>query len=440
MSLNTERYTGWGRVLGASGRARPEKAGELARFAAQTPGPAIGARRAYGDAALSSIRPAVQTTRLDRMLAFEPETGILEAEAGTPLSQILKVLSPRGWMPPVLPGTGYATLGGAIAADVHGKNHHHAGSFGSHVRGVRLIGPDGTARQITAESDPALFAATLGGMGLTGIIESAKIALAPCPALTVDVAERRMAGLSAFLDALTASDATFSVGWIDATATGAALGRGILEEAEFTTRANPFVPRHKPPKPVPIDAPGFALSPPVVRLFNRLYLARIPKAGRRRTRPLTAFFHPLDGLKDWNRLYGKRGFHQFQCVVPPDATEALHRMLSAAAASRLCSPLAVLKRMGPGRAGPMSFPMEGFTLALDIPNRRGAEDLITGLLDRCAAAGGRVYLAKDSLARPDHIAAMYPELDAFRETLRAADPERVFETDLARRLALRGAP
>lgn len=436
MPVNNAPYTGWGRVLtGTGGRLRPEKSASLARDAAETPGPALGGLRAYGDAALSSARPAIDMSRLDRLIAFDPETGELEAEAGVPLTALTRIFAPRGWLPAVVPGTGYATLGGAIAADVHGKNHHGAGSFGQHVAAIRLLRPDGTARELTPGD--LLFAATCGGMGLTGIIESATIRMTPCPSGSMDVHERQMPDLASYMAAFEGSEATFSVGWIDATAQGPKLGQGILEEAEFTTRPHPFI---KPGKvrTLPFTAPSFLLAGPVVRAFNRYYKWRVPKTGRRQTRPLATFFHPLDSLIGWNKLYGKRGFHQFQCVLPPDtAAMALDAMLRRIARSGLAAPLAVLKKMGGGRAGPLSFPMEGYTLAVDFPNRAGAAPLISTLIDETIEAGGRIYLAKDSVATAEQMARMYPDLPAFAQTLHAADPDGVFETDLARRLDLR---
>ncbi|MEM9779549.1 MAG: FAD-binding oxidoreductase, partial [Pseudomonadota bacterium] len=411
MPLNSEPYTGWGRVLtGTGGRARPEKSASLARILAETPGPALGALRSYGDAALS-IAPAVDMSRMDRLLSFNAETGVLEAEAGVPLTTLLEVFGPRGWMPAVIPGTGYATLGGAIAADVHGKNHHGAGSFGQHVLSLQLIGADGHAREVSPEMEGDVFHATLGGMGLTGVIESATIQLSPCPSMLVDVRERRIPNLSAYMEAFEQSDATFSVGWIDATGTGEKLGRGILEEAEFVTRAAPFAKPRKTPKPVPFNAPGFALAAPIVRAFNQYYYSRVPKLGRQSSKPLAAFFHPLDGLIGWNKLYGKRGFHQFQCVLPPGtAAMTLDAMLREIGASGLAAPLAVLKKMGGGHAGPLSFPMEGYTLAVDFANRPEAAPLVERLIAQTVEAEGRVYLAKDSLAGPEDIAVMYENL------------------------------
>ena len=226
------------------------------------------------------------------------------------------------------------------------------------------------------------------------------------------VTERRIPDWDAFLARLDASEATYSVGWIDATATGAALGRGILEEGE--TGAG-LVPSKKRARAVPFDAPSAALSPPVVKLFNEAYFRRVPASGRTVVRPIHDFFFPLDKIRDWNRLYGKAGFHQFQCVVPLDAAPRLRDMLMRIATSGLASPLAVLKRMGPGRAGHLSFPMEGYTLAVDFPNRDRAEALVRELSAMARDAGGRIYFAKDALARP------------------------ALETDLVRRLKLRDA-
>ncbi len=431
--MKHDTYSGWGRVLKATGDiARPERAS-----ASLPAAPAIGNLRAYGDAALNSNGPVVNMTRMDRLLAFDPETGVLQAEAGVTIAELMRIFAPRGWMPAVMPGTAYATLGGAIAADVHGKNHESAGSFGGHVKEISLRGADSEITTVTPEMP--LFAATLGGMGLTGRIEAATIQLSPCPATVMDVQETRAPNLAAFLAAFDDIAEPYSVGWIDATAQGEALGRGILEKASFAVRDFAFEPKGKPAKAIPFDAPGFALSAPVVRTFNSLYYHRVPKAGRKRNRNLRQFFFPLDHLSNWNRLYGKRGFHQFQCVLPHrTAAMVLDAMLRDIAKAGLASPLAVLKRLGPGRSGLMSFPMEGYTLAVDLPNRAGVEALVSRLTAQTVEAEGRVYLAKDALTDAESLSNMYPELPAFREAIRKADPEGVFETDLARRLNLRG--
>ncbi|MEM9048194.1 MAG: FAD-binding oxidoreductase [Pseudomonadota bacterium] len=434
-------YSGWGRVRRADGRlARPEKAAALPAIMAEADGTlaVIGGLRSYGDAALNAAGPGLVMTRLDRILAFDGETGLVDVEAGITIRTLVDVFAARGWMPAVVPGTGHATIGGAIANDVHGKNHHQAGSFGQYVDVLELLGPDGTARLVTPDTDPALFRATIGGVGLTGAIRAARLRLAPCPSTVMEVEERRMPDLDAFVEAFEASHHPFTVGWVDATARGADLGRGILEEADFASTPGKAKPAGRGPK-IPVDAPGFLLSGPIVRLFNRAYYTRIPAAGRVRQRHLTRFLFPLDGLRDWNRLYGKRGFHQFQCVLPREATDSLGGLLEAVADAGLASPLAVLKKLGPGRAGMLSFPMEGWTLAVDFPNRARAAPLIARLEEMTLSAGGRIYLAKDALARPDAVAAMYPELPAFRAVLAECDPQARFQTDLARRLDLRGS-
>jgi decaprenylphospho-beta-D-ribofuranose 2-oxidase len=441
MSWTTRSYSGWGRALRAEGLlARPERAGAVRGLVAGSPGPlaAIGNLRSYGDAPLVSGGRGILMTRLDRVLGFDPGTGIVEAEAGITLRDLLDLFAPRGHMPPVLPGTGFATLGGAIANDVHGKNHHGAGSFAEHVQSIELLGADGRLRRVSREREKERFLATAGGLGLTGVILSARLRLAACPSQWMAVEERRMPDLDAFMEAFEASRAPFAVGWIDAAATGRSLGRGLIEEADF---APPGLPPPRPAKRrrVPFDAPGALLSRPVVRAFNGWWYRRVPAGGRSRTVPLAKFLFPLDAVADWNRLYGKAGFHQFQCVIPDPAAETLHAMLREVAASGLASPLAVLKRLGAGRAGLMSFPMAGWTLALDLPNRRGAAALMLKLERLALAAGGRLYLAKDALGSPAAVEAMYPELPRFRAILAEIDPAGRFQTDLSRRLGLRAS-
>lgn len=432
MRWNTVEYAGWGRALRASGPvARPERLSALAALMAEVPAPAIGNCRSYGDACLNNGGHAIRMSRLDRILAFDEGTGVLRVEAGMQLGELARLMAPRGWLPPVMPGTGFATVGGAIAMDVHGKNHHRAGSFGEHLRSIELIGPGG-AQKVAPGTD--LFRATVGGLGQTGAIHAAELQMLGCKGDVMVVTERRVPGWEDFLSRLDGSEANYSVGWIDATATGAALGRGILEEAET---GSGLVPAPGRARAVPFDAPGFALSPAVVRGFNALYFRRVPASGRTVVKPIRDFFFPLDQLRDWNRLYGKRGFHQFQCVVPIAAAPALRAILERIATSGLASPLAVLKRMGAGRAGFMSFPMEGYTLACDFRNTAPATRLIRDLEQAVLETGGRLYLAKDSLARGASVRAMYPEHGAWLAAVEKADPEAALVTDLVRRLELR---
>ena len=250
------------------------------------------------------------------------------------------------------------------------------------------------------------------------------------------VTERRVENWSEFIPLIDKSDATYSVGWIDATARGTSLGRGILEEAE-TGGGLVRVPKRS--KTVPFNAPGFALSPTIVRMFNATYWRRVPSSGRTSVKPIDDFFFPLDKIHDWNKLYGKRGFHQFQCVVPLEAVDTLRTMLVNIANSGLASPLAVLKRMGPGRGGYMSFPMEGYTLAVDFRANRHAENLVAELEKMTHDAKGRIYLAKDALASPAQVRAMYPEHKDWLDPVTKIDPEGDYTTDLIRRLKLRDA-
>lgn len=431
MKWVAQDYAGWGRALRARGEvARPETRAEIL---AEGPAPAFGMRRSYGDAALNSGGRALDMSRLDAFLEFDAETGVLHVEAGARIGEIAAAFAPRGWMPAVMPGTGFATVGGCIGQDIHGKNHHHAGTFCAHLTEITLLQEGGV---VTATPGTALFRATAGGLGQTGTILSARLRLKPCAGDVMIVTERRAPDWASHLAMLDASQASYTVGWIDATATGAALGRGIVEEGE---NGRGLARGGTGRLTVPLEAPQFALAKPVVRAFNEAYFRRVPARGRTVVRPMEVFFFPLDKILDWNRLYGRRGFHQFQCVVPLGAAAALKGMLEEIAGAGLASPLAVLKRMGPGRAGYLSFPMEGYTLAIDFPNRDAARALIKRLEARTAEAGGRLYFAKDSLAEGAQIRAMYPELADWQAEVARADPEGRLTTDLVRRLHLRTA-
>lgn len=428
MGTDDTEYAGWGRALRAKGAlSRPASTAELNANA-----PAVGNRRSYGDAALNGGGAATGMAQLDRIIAFERETGLLTVEAGITLGELARVFAPQGWLPAVLPGTGFATVGGAIAMDVHGKNHHTAGSFCQHVTAITLIQGD-AKRKITAKSG-TVWKATCGGLGQTGVIAQATLQMVATRGDMMLVTEQRARDWDHHIALLDQSDAPYSVGWIDATATGAALGRGIVETGETCRGLRP-TPRGT--KKIPMNAPHWALSAPIVRAFNAAYYHRVPKSGRTVVRPIQDFFFPLDKIHDWNRLYGKRGFHQFQCVVPLDQSLALRAMLERIAGSGLASPLAVLKRMGKGRAGYLSFPMEGYTLAVDFPNRAAARDLIAQLEKATIAAGGRIYLAKDALSNGPAIKAMYPEFKKWAAAAAKADPKGMLQTDMTRRLDLR---
>ena len=435
MLWKTTEYAAWGNVHKATGQiARPERAATLERILAEAPAPAFGNRRSYGDSPLNDGGRAIDMTRMDKIIAFDPATGVIEAEAGVTLADLIRLFAPKGWIPAVVPGTGFATIGGAIANDVHGKNHHVDGSFGAHVLAITLM--SGAKRvTVTPERNKTLFRATLGGIGQTGVIVSAKLQMKPIPGAAMRVSERRIMSWEDQIDALEASTATYAVSWIDAQAKGTTMGRGILEEADLTDALPPAPARAKS---VPV-AIGLFSNSLFARAFNEVYFRRVPETGRTSVKRLEEFFFPLDKVHALNKLYGKGGFHQFQCVVPPDQTEALGQMMGKIARSGMGSPLAVLKRMGPGRAGMLSFPTEGYTLAVDFPNRSRAVKLIEELEAMTAAAGGRLYLAKDSLAPGDTIKAMYPEWQAWAREAAKADPNGDLMTNMVRRLDLRTA-
>ncbi|MFV2053272.1 FAD-binding oxidoreductase [Aliiroseovarius sp. YM-037] len=436
MRWKTDSYTGWGRVLSATGDiARPERVSALTSVMNDTPAPAIGMLRSYGDAALNDNGHVIDMTRMDRILGFDKATGVVEVEGGCQIGTLAKIFAQQGLLPAVMPGTGFATVAGCIANDVHGKNHHQVGTFGQHVESLTLLTPSGR-KQIGPSRSKRLFEATVGGLGQTGVIVSAKLRMIPCKGDVIMVTERRADGFDDFIDLLDHSQATYTVGWIDATAKGDALGRGVLEEAET---GSGLVPAPKRAKTVPFNAPGWVLAKPIVKAFNAAYYRRVPSAGRTSVKPINDFFFPLDAIHDWNKLYGKRGFYQFQCVVPTDQVDVLREMLGLIADSGLASPLAVLKRMGPGGAGHLSFPIEGYTLAVDFRNRPPARILIGRLEEMTAEAGGRIYFAKDSLASATRVKAMYPQLTDWQDEVAKVDPDGHLKTDLVRRLKLRDA-
>lgn len=442
MRAKSLRLGGWGRFPTARMDCyRPERVSEVAACLLAAPDGLVmrGAGRSYGDQALNEGGGAILTERLDRLLDFDPESGVLVAEPGVNFATLLRLFLPRGWLVPVSPGTGFATLGGAVANDVHGKNHDQSGSFGDHVRWIDLMLASGEVRRISPTEDRVLFRATIGGMGLTGAILAIAFAMVRVPGPAMEVTESRISDLDEFVARLADARkrASYSVGWIDALARGGALGRGILETAELT--AEPAEPLAQRARRVPFDLPGLALNPLSVRQFNRFYQRRVPPTGRQRRIPVGQFLYPLDAIQDWNRIYGKRGFHQFQCVLPDDASAGgLKDLLATVSAAGSASFLAVLKTLGGAGRGMLSFPQAGYTLALDFPHRSGTGELLARLERITLDHGGRIYLAKDSALSPPGFATMYPEARAFAAVLEEVDPGHKFTSDMARRLAVRG--
>ncbi|MER6531601.1 FAD-binding oxidoreductase [Streptomyces sp. NPDC001508] len=443
--------TGWGRTAPTSARlVRPrtyEDAVSAVRSCGVRGGIARGLGRAYGDAAQNAGGAVLDMTGLDRIHAIDADGGTVLCDAGVSLHRLMEVLLPLGWFVPVTPGTRQVTVGGAIGADIHGKNHHVSGSFSRHVLALELLTADGEIRAV-GRGTP-LFDATTGGMGLTGVILTATVRLLPVETSYMSVDTERATDLDDLMARLTATDHRYrySVAWIDLLARGAATGRAVLTRGDHApvealregTRAwrRPlsFRPRQFPPAPPFV--PDGLLSRTGVGLFNEIWYRRAPRARTGELQRIPAFFHPLDGVPHWNRIYGRGGFVQYQFVVGHGQEDALHRIVRRISARRFPSFLAVLKRFGEADPGWLSFPVPGWTLALDIPAnlpRLGA--FLDELDEEVAAAGGRVYLAKDSRLRPDLLAPMYPRLADFRALRAELDPRGVFVSDLARRLDL----
>ena len=434
----------WGRAQVADALvARPERMREL-RGALADGGEAgartllpRGAGRSYGDVCLNADGSVILTERLNRILSFDADTGLLVAEPGVTFADLLAVFLPRGFRVPASPGTSFVTIGGAVANDIHGKNQHVAGCFGDCIEWLDLLCADGSLQRLSPTRNPALFDATIGGIGLTGIVTAVCIRLVPVPSPALLVRRRRVGGLDEFLEGFEqASSVPYSVGWIDVLASGAALGRGILETAEPAPRGAVAPP---PPQArrMPVDLPGWALNGASVRAFNALYWRRAQPDAREVVSNYIQFLYPLDAITDWNRLYGRRGFHQFQCVVPrEDGAAAVRRLLRTASAGGGASFLAVLKVMGRGGRGLLSFAQPGYSLALDFAAGAQTQALFRALEHITRDAGGRIYLAKDSMMSRESFAAMYPNIEAFQQVRETVDPQRRFSSSMSRRLGL----
>lgn len=409
----------WGRVARLPHQvAHPRHADELPGLMAQAKAAGVqvlatGLHRSYGDSGLNPEGRVISVRGLDRFLAFDPVSGVLRAEAGVSFDEILRLIVPHGWFLPTTPGTRFVTLGGAVANDVHGKNHHRAGSLGRHVRRLGLLRSDFGVVEASPQSHPELFRATLGGLGLTGLITWVEIALAPIASSQLDQESIAFANLEAFVALNQESEARFEhvSAWVDCTVGGSALGRGVLFRANWS----PAGPLHAHPQgprlTVPFEAPPGLFNRLTLKAFNTAIRARESLRPRSESVSYTSAFHPLDAIGGWNRLYGPKGFYQHQAVVPAESQQAaMAEVLETIVASGQGSFLAVLKTLGPLQSGGLvSFHGPGTSLALDFPNR-GADTL--ALLERLdaivIAAGGRIYPAKDGRMSAETFKAGYP--------------------------------
>lgn len=436
--------SGWGRFPRVECRVhRPSSQEALRQLVGTHPLVARGNGRGYGDCAVN-VQATVDMRRFNRMLAFDAEAGVLTAEAGVLLADVIDAFLPRGWFPYVTPGTRFVTLGGMVAADVHGKNHHGEGSFRRYVEWLEVMDGQGEVRRCSRTEEPELFAWTIGGMGLTGVVlrvafrlrrvESGWIRQTTLPARNLDTV------MAMFDDH---ADATYSVAWIDCLHGGSGLGRSALmlgehapsEDLDEARRAKPFaIPRRRTLR-VPVDAPQFVLNPASVRGFNALYYRRACAMQGETLVDWASYFYPLDALGDWNRIYGRRGFAQFQCVIPTEfARPGLAALLREIGASGQGSFLAVLKRMG-AEDGPVSFPREGYTLALDFPVKPRTLVLMERLDAIALDHGGRFYLAKDARMTAATFARSDPRFADFR-ALRERHDLTAFRSAQAERLQL----
>ena len=441
--------SGWGRFGSVTSPAyRPESWHTLEAVVASAPEKTLlprGLGRSYGDSALNGGGALVLTERLGRILDFDEAGRTVTCEGGASLARLLSFLVPRGYFLPVVPGTRFVTVGGALAADVHGKNHHVDGAIGRHVEELTLLTSSGETLRCSPGENPEAFDATIGGMGLTGFILSARLGILPIETPLVRVVKRRAKDLDGLLSLLYEEEhlSRYSVAWVDGLAQGRSLGRGVLirgDHAPLSELPPGAAARGTLGESIgpsePFDAPPFLLGPLSVAAFNALYYA----AGRDGTgfSGLTSFFFPLDAVGAWNRLYGRRGFVQYQALLPREAAaEGCRRILEEISRERAASFLAVLKTTGAEGRGLLSFPRPGVTLALDVPNVGAHLRPLARRLDEIVLkAGGRLYLAKDSLTDAPTFAAMYPRLGEFRAAQRRLDPRGRFSSAQALRLGL----
>jgi decaprenylphospho-beta-D-ribofuranose 2-oxidase len=442
-----ERLTGWGRTAPTAAHVvRTSDVTVLAQVVRDAGSRGVIARglgRSYGDPAQNAGGVVVDMTALDRVHRVDAEAGTVEVDAGVSLDTLMRVLLPFGLWLPVLPGTRQVTVGGAIGSDIHGKAHHVEGSFGDHVLSMDLLTADGAVNTLTPDDD--LFWATVGGMGLTGIVLRATLHLNHVETAYFLVDTEQLGSLDELMARQSVDDENYveSVSWFDAVATGPHLGRGLLTRANHATVAD--LPKKLRGRPLKFDAPQLLTVPNVFppgllnkltgRLFSEVWYRKSP-TRQNAVQNITQFLHPLDIVGEWNRGYGPHGFLQYQFVVPFGAEDVIRRTVTRMTETGQVSALNVLKRFGAGNRAPLSFPMPGWTLCVDLPVRAGVHELCEELDELVLAAGGRHYLAKESRATPAVVARGYPRLDEWRKTRDSVDPQGVFASDMSRRLSL----
>jgi decaprenylphospho-beta-D-ribofuranose 2-oxidase len=434
--------TGWGRTtLSRAKVVGPLPGEQLQALVTARPAGGVlarGAGRSYGDAAQNAGGVVVHPVTAP-LVHVDPDTATVRVSASTSFTDLLTRIVPEGLLLPVLPGTRHLTVGGAVAADVHGRNQRSYGSLGRWITEIEILDGTGEIRRLTPDRDPEGFRATVGGMGLTGVILGATIRLLRIRSARMLVSRRRMADLDALLTAVDEATDRYCVAWIDTTATGSSFGRGIVEVGDHPAAEGgglayrPHRAHRAPPLPV---CPFTAWS---AREFNGLHF-RTAARGANEITDLAAFFHQLDALDGWNRTQGPRGFIEYQCVVPEGAHGVIAQILEAAQRQRCAPFLGTLRRFGPESGSYLSYPLPGWSVSIDMPaGHRQLAPMLDDLDLRVAAAGGRVDLAGDSRLSGRTCAAMYPRLAQWRAAASRLDPAGVFRSDLGQRLGLRRA-
>lgn len=449
-SARPELLSGWGRTSPTLATVRRPESLEHIVSQVTAPGArgviARGLGRSYGDAAQNAGGDVLSCSNLDAILAIDVDKGTVTAESGVSLDTLLRVLLPLGWFPMVIPGTSYVTVGGAIASDIHGKFRH--GSFADYVERMRIVTPAQGARTLDPDIDAEAFWATSGGMGLTGVITDATLRLQPVETSRIICDTERTTDVDDCMARMLDGDQDYqySVAWIDCLATGRNLGRAVLTRGNHATlddlpNAERSTAREYAPHTLlgaPPWLPNGLINFLSCKAFNETWFRKTPRARRRHVEGIKPFFFPLDGVRDWNRVYGPRGFVQYQFVVPFGAEHVVRAALERFSAARIPTFLAVLKRFEHDSRSLIGFPISGWTLSLDMPAAPGLVPLLDELDEIVVQAGGRVYLTKDSRLRPELLAAMYPRLDDWRTIRAALDPEQLLRSDMDRRLDLRG--
>ena len=447
LGYTNQVLTGWGRTSPSPSMVgAPAGRGLLQELVTSTPARGVlarGAGRSYGDAAQN--RDGYVVTPLTwPQIELDAAAGTVRACGSASFTDLLAAVVPHGFILPVLPGTRHVTVGGAVAADVHGKNQRRDGSIAAWIEEIELLDGSGNLRRLTPDGDPGAFRATIGGMGLTGIILAARIRLLPVRSALMEVTSRRLAGLDALLDALDTAGSPYSVAWVDTTASGRSFGRGILDTGDHLPGPDPLREQdglgYRPQRARHAPAVPFCpITPWSARGFNSLWFRKAPQEYRG-VADLPTFFHRLDAVEGWNRAIGPRGLVQYQFAVPEGAEKLITRALETVQRHRCAPFLGTLKRFGPASQGPLSFPMPGWSLAIDLPAGNPGLAPALGDLDReVADAGGRVYLAKDARLGRAAFAAMYPQAARWRADRDRLDPRGVFQSDLGRRLGLCGS-